>query len=71
MGDQGSFSSDVSIFEVIDTQFSGNAYSHFGTVSNGQISVGDKITASVNPVRRKSITLNHTGPICHRALMMV
>ena len=72
VGDQGSFSSDVSIFEVIDTQFSGNAYSHFGTVSNGQISVGDKITASVNPVRRKSITLNHTGThMLHRALMMV
>ena len=56
VGDQGSFSSDSSVFEVMDTQFSGNAYSHFGTVSNGQISVGDKITASVNPVRRKSIT---------------
>ena len=72
VGDQGSFSSDASVFEVIDTQFSGNAYSHFGTVSNGQISVGDKITASVNPVRRKSITLNHTGThMLHRALMMV
>ena len=72
VGDQGSFSSDASVFEVMDTQFSGNAYSHFGTVSNGQISVGDKITASVNPVRRKSITLNHTGThMLHRALMMV
>jgi len=72
VGDQGSFSSDASVFEVMDTQFSGNAYSHFGTVSNGQISVGDKITATVNPVRRKSITLNHTGThMLHRALMMV
>ncbi len=72
VGDQGSFSSDTSVFEVMDTQFSGNAYSHFGTVSNGQISVGDKIMASVNPVRRKSITLNHTGThMLHRALMMV
>ena len=72
VGDQGSFDSDTGVFEVMDTQFSGNAYSHFGTVSNGQISVGDKILASVNPVRRKSITLNHTGThMLHRALMMV
>ena len=56
----------------MDTQFSGNAYAHFGSVSNGQISVGDKILASVNPVRRKSITLNNTGThMLHRALMMV
>ena len=72
VGDQGSFDSDTGVFEVMDTQLSGNAYSHFGTVSNGQISVGDKILASVNPVRRKSITLNHTGThMLHRALMMV
>ena len=51
VGDQGSFDSDTGVFEVMDTQLSGNAYSHFGTVSNGQISVGDKILASVNPVR--------------------
>ena len=56
----------------MDTQFSGDAYSHIGTVSTGQIKVGDKIKASVNPVRRKSITLNHTGThMLHRALMMV
>ena len=72
VGDQGSFSSDSINFEVLDTQFSGDAYSHIGTVSNGQIKVGDKIKASVNPVRRKSITLNHTGThMLHRALMVV
>ena len=72
VGDQGSFSSDGINFEVLDTQFSGDAYSHIGTVSNGQIKVGDKIKASVNPVRRKSITLNHTGThMLHRALMVV
>ena len=72
VGDQGSFSSESINFEVLDTQFSGDAYSHIGTVSNGQIKVGDKIKASVNPVRRKSITLNHTGThMLHRALMVV
>ena len=72
VGDQGSFSSESINFEVLDTQFSGDAYSHIGTVSTGQIKVGDKIKASVNPVRRKSITLNHTGThMLHRALMMV
>ena len=72
VGDQGSFSSDNINFEVLDTQFSGDAYSHIGTVSNGQIKVGDQIKASVNPVRRKSITLNHTGThMLHRALMVV
>ena len=72
VGDQGSFSSESINFEVLDTQFSGDAYTHIGTVSTGQIKVGDKIKASVNPVRRKSITLNHTGThMLHRALMMV
>jgi len=72
VGDQGSLSSANSVFEVMDTQLSGNAYSHFGTVSTGHIAVGDKISASVNPIRRKSITLNHTGThMLHRALMMV
>ena len=72
VGDQGSLSSDNINFEVLDTQFSGDAYSHIGTVSNGQIKVGDQIKASVNTVRRKSITLNHTGThMLHRALMVV
>ena len=72
MGDKGSFSSDASVFEVMDTQFSGDAFTHFGTVSSGQLKVGDKILASVNPVRRKSITLNHTGThMLHKALMMI
>ena len=72
VSDQGSFNSNESAFEVMDTQFSGDAYAHFGTVSSGQLKVGDKILASVNPVRRKSITLNHTGThMLHRALMMV
>ena len=56
----------------MDTQFSGDAFAHFGTVSSGQLRVGDKILASVNPVRRKSITLNHTGThMLHKALMMI
>ena len=72
VSDQGSLNSNESAFEVMDTQFSGDAYAHFGTVSSGQLKVGDKILASVNPVRRKSITLNHTGThMLHRALMMV
>ena len=72
VGDQGSFSSNESAFEVMDTQFSGDAFAHFGTVSLGQLRVGDKILASVNPVRRKSITLNHTGThMLHKALMMI
>ena len=72
VGDQGSFNSNESAFEVMDTQFSGDAFAHFGSVSSGQLRVGDKILASVNPVRRKSITLNHTGThMLHKALMMI
>ena len=72
VSDRGSFNLNESTFEVMDTQLSGDAYAHFGTVSSGQLKVGDKILASVNPVRRKSITLNHTGThMLHRALMMV
>jgi len=72
VGDRGSLNSNNSVFEVMDTQLSGDAFTHFGTVSAGQLKVGDRILASVNPVRRKSVTLNHTGThMLHRALMMV
>ena len=42
VGDQGSFNSNESAFEVMDTQFSGDAFAHFGTVSSGQLRVGVK-----------------------------
>ena len=72
VGDQGSLKSLNGEFEVLDTQISGNAHIHIGLISKGELLIGDKIMASVNPVRRNSITLNHTGThLLHAALMNV
>ena len=72
VGDTGSIESKNGLFEVLDTQISGDAFIHIGTVTKGSISMGDKVNASINPIKRKSITKNHTGThMLHAALMNV
>ena len=55
VGDTGSIESKNGLFEVLDTQISGDAFIHIGTVTRGSISMGDKVNASINPIKRKSI----------------
>ena len=72
VGDTGSIESKNGLFEVLDTQISGDAFIHIGTVTKGSISMGDRVNASINPIKRKSITKNHTGThMLHAALMNV
>ena len=61
VGDTGVISSAMSAFEVSDTKkiHSGH-FLHMGT-AQGAISVGDKVTASVDKKRRASIMRNHTA----------
>ncbi|HIK76786.1 MAG TPA: alanine--tRNA ligase, partial [Gammaproteobacteria bacterium] len=72
VGDTGTITTKNGVFEVIDTQASGEAFIHIGSVTKGSIHINEKVQASINPVKRESITKNHTGThMLHAALMKV
>jgi alanyl-tRNA synthetase len=69
VGDTG----QISHFKVTDCQspFTG-VIVHIGTCTSGQLSVGDKVTAEVDTVRRLLIQNNHTAThLLHYALVRV
>jgi len=72
IGDKGILVSDGKLFHVGDTQKSGKANVHFGTVEQGELKVGDKLLAVVDADRRQAIRLNHTAThLMHAALRQV
>ncbi|WP_150539703.1 alanine--tRNA ligase [Actinobacillus vicugnae] len=72
IGDSGLISSDICNFVVSDTQKYGQVFGHIGQLSSGSLSVGDKVTASVEAGRRKAITANHSAThLLHSALREV
>ena len=72
VGDIGTIQSSNGVFEVTDTQHSGNAHIHLGTMTQGSISMNEDVTATINPIRRRSITFNHTAThLMHAALIGV
>ncbi len=72
IGDVGTIQSKTGAFQVLDTQSSGDALVHLGTVTNGTMALNDKVKATINPIRRQAITLNHTSAhLLHSALINV
>ena len=72
IGDEGILVDEGRLFRVDDTQKSGDANVHFGTVEQGTLTVGDSIEAVVDADRRQSIRLNHTAThLMHAALRKV
>jgi len=72
IGDKGILVSDGKLFHVGDTQKSGKANVHFGSVEHGDLKVGDKLEAVVDADRRQAIRLNHTAThLMHAALRQV
>ncbi|SUZ91759.1 uncharacterized protein METZ01_LOCUS44613 [marine metagenome] len=72
IGDVGTIQSKTGTFQVLDTQSSGDALVHLGTVTNGTMTLNDKVKATINPIRRQAITLNHTSAhLLHSALINV
>ena len=72
IGDKGILVEDGKLFRVDDTQKSGDANVHFGTVEQGTLKVGDSIEAVVDAERRQAIRLNHTAThLMHAALRNV
>ena len=72
IGDTGILVSDGKLFHVSDTQKSGKANVHFGSIEAGELKVGDKLEAIVDADRRQAIRLNHTAThLMHAALRQV
>ncbi len=73
VGDTGLLSTESGAsFDVFDTQKQRQAFAHAGSLSVGQVSVGDVITASINTERRSQIQQNHSSThLLHGALRAV
>jgi alanyl-tRNA synthetase len=72
IGDKGILVADGKLFNVADTQKSGKANVHFGTIEQGELEVGDIVEAVVDADRRQAIRLNHTAThLMHAALRQV
>ena len=72
VGDRGILAESGTLFQVVDTQKSGNAIVHYGAVEQGDIRIGDKLEAIVDADRRQAIRLNHSAThLMHAALRQV
>jgi len=72
MGDTGVLSAGDNSFTVVDTQKSGKARVHYGSVQAGELRVGDNVEAHVDAERRQAIRLNHSAThLMHAALRTV
>ena len=72
IGDTGILVEDGKLFRVDDTQKSGKANVHYGSVEHGELRVGDRLEAVVDADRRQAIRLNHSAThLMHAALRQV
>jgi len=72
IGDTGVLFAGDNSFTVVDTQKSGKARVHYGSVQAGELRVGDKVEAQVDADRRQAIRLNHSAThLMHAALRTV
>ncbi|OOE76517.1 alanine--tRNA ligase [Salinivibrio sp. ML290] len=71
-GDTGVIETDQGQFIVTDTQKAGQAIAHYGSLSEGQLSVGTQATARVDAERRHAVAMNHSAThLLHAALREV
>lgn len=69
VGDTGLLSNDNCRFEVMDTQKQAKAFIHIGSLAEGVISVGDKLSAEIDAERRDATIRNHSAThLMHAAL---
>ena len=73
IGDIGRISiGEDTVFEVTDTQKQNEVYLHIGHLLSGELSVGDKVEASIDEVYRRAVMLNHSAThLMHAALRQV
>jgi alanyl-tRNA synthetase len=69
VGDSGRIENSKGVFEVTDTQRSGELIIHFGKMISGELTEGDSVNASVDTKRRDAIQRAHSAThILHHAL---
>ncbi len=69
VGDSGTITAPAGVFEVTDTQRSGDLIIHYGKVTSGEIKEGDSVVARVDTTRRDAIKRAHSAThILHHAL---
>lgn len=72
VGDTGVIRAELAQFDVQDTQKYGQVFGHIGQLTSGSLSVGDKVLAQIDAVRRHAITSNHSAThLLHSALRQV
>ncbi|HAN43864.1 MAG TPA: alanine--tRNA ligase, partial [Ruminococcaceae bacterium] len=73
VGDTGLISAGANRFEVFDCKKTATGhFIHIGTLTVGEISVGDSVNAAIDADRRKAIMRNHTSAhLLQQALRMV
>ncbi len=73
IGDRGRIESTSARFEVEDTRKQGGeVFVHAGTVTEGLLHKGDRVSALVDGARRQATVLNHSGThLLHAALRQV
>ena len=69
VGDTGLIASSGARFAVADTSRGGGQHLHRGTVEEGALTVGQRVTAAVDGERRRNIVRNHSAThLLHAAL---
>ena len=72
IGDTGTLSGGEALFRVQDTIRFGEAHGHIGAMTEGALTVGDRVEAQVDAERRAAIVLNHSAThLLHAALRSV
>lgn len=72
IGDKGLLLADGFSFRVDDTQKVGQAVVHYGEVTQGTCTLGQRVSASIDATRREAIRLNHTAThLLHAALKTI
>lgn len=73
VGDTGSLTGNASVFEVLDTQkIQPGVFGHHGRLASGALSVGDAVSATVDPLQRARTIRNHSAThLMHKALREV
>ena len=73
VGDQGLLKNGANEFKVADTQKrGGGAHAHMGSITKGELKVGDTMEAQVDTVLRAATVLNHSAThLLHAALRQV
>jgi len=71
-GDTGFLKADGVVFQVKDTQKESGNHLHQGVLVEGQVKVGDSLTATVDADKRQSIAIHHSAThLLHAALRAV